>query len=113
MGGSGGVGSLPCYLGAVGELVLQPVEEGEVGLGERPGGGGGPGQVELPLPKVRSQLLRGVGPHCGQQSTAGLSMGLWPTGAPRTPTPPWGRLWAELTNITDKEVNGEVVEGGV
>lgn len=65
MGGSGGVGSLPCYLGAVGELILQPVEEGEVGLGERPGGGGGPDQVELPLLKVCIQCLWGVGPHCG------------------------------------------------
>lgn len=54
------------YLGTIGELILQPVEQGEVGLGERPGGWGSPGQVELLPPMLHGQILRRVGPHCGQ-----------------------------------------------
>lgn len=58
---------VPChYLGAIGELVLQPVEQSEVGLGERPGGRGGPGQAELLPPLLHRQVLRRVRPHCGQ-----------------------------------------------
>lgn len=43
--------------------------------------------MEPPLLKVGGQRLRGVGPHCGQHSTAGLSVGLRPAGLPGTLTP--------------------------
>lgn len=118
--GTGWARASRSYLGTIGELVLQPVEQGKVGLGERPGGWGGPGQVELLAPPLHGQLLRWVRPHCGQsgaQHRAALpSPGTEPSrrdpSARRNPLGPRCR-WSELTDVTDVEVEGEIEVGGL